>query len=190
MPDYKNGKIYCLRSHQTEDIYIGSTTQQLSQRMTDHKKHYKGFLNKKYHYVSSYEIIKYTDAYIELICDCPCNSRNELHREEGKHIRNNNCVNKRIAGRTIKEYLIDNKEKINNYHIQYRTENKEKMKLRDKDYYEKNKEKILLQKKEYHQKNKDKLNKKYNCECGGKYTHQSKARHFKTKKHIKYLESL
>lgn len=235
MPDYKKGKIYSIRSHQTDEIYIGSTTQQLSKRMATHRAKYKRYLNKKSNYYSSFKLMKYEDAYIELICACPCNNRNELEREEGKHIRDKDCINKYIAGRSKKQYGIDNKEKIklrrkqyyidnrekvslqtkqyridnkeqlklkrkkyyennkekiNNYHIQYRTENKEKMKLRDKDYYEKNKEKILLQKKEYQQKNKDKLNKKYNCECGGKYTHQTKARHFKTKKHIKYLENL
>lgn len=29
MPDYNKGKIYSLRSHQTNDIYIGSTCQKL-----------------------------------------------------------------------------------------------------------------------------------------------------------------
>jgi hypothetical protein len=36
----------------------------------------------------------------------------ELDKREGEHIRNNNCINKYIAGRTMKEYYEDNKEKI------------------------------------------------------------------------------
>jgi len=225
--DYKQGKIYCLRSHQTEDIYIGSTVQPLHKRLHGHKKKYKGFLNKKNNYMSSYEIVKYTDVYIELICDCPCNSRNELCKEEGKHIRNNNCVNKRIEGRTLKEWYQDNKEKIKLYQKEHYQDNKEKINERHKqyynnnkqyykNYYEDNKENILLQQKQYYNDNKEKINERhkqyynnnkqyyknyyennkqkltkiYKCECGGTYQYKTKERHCKTKKHIKYLESL
>jgi hypothetical protein len=34
---------------------------------------------------------------------------------------------------------------------------------------------------------KEKQKKKYDCECGGKYTHEHKSKHFKTKKHLLYL---
>jgi hypothetical protein len=33
MPDYKNGKIYKLWSHEGDDIYIGSTVQPLYKRL-------------------------------------------------------------------------------------------------------------------------------------------------------------
>lgn len=39
MPDYSKGKIYKLCSNQTDNVYIGSTTQELSFRLSDHKKH-------------------------------------------------------------------------------------------------------------------------------------------------------
>jgi predicted GIY-YIG superfamily endonuclease len=45
--DYKNGKIYAIRSHQTDEIYIGSTTQSLSKRFSNHKSKYKLYLEKK-----------------------------------------------------------------------------------------------------------------------------------------------
>ena len=35
-----------------------------------------------------------------------------------------------------------------------------------------------------------KQNKKYNCECGGKYTHSNKTQHFRTPKHQEYLKNL
>jgi hypothetical protein len=47
--------------------------------------------------------MKFEDAYIELIEDFPCNSKKELHRQEGVYIRNNDCVNKCIAGRPKEE---------------------------------------------------------------------------------------
>ena len=36
--NFQNGKIYCIRSHQTDKVYIGSTTQTLAQRFGKHKK--------------------------------------------------------------------------------------------------------------------------------------------------------
>ena len=47
---------------------------------------------------------------IELIQDFPCQSRNELLKQEGEHIRNNDCVNKIVSGRTNQEWREDNYE--------------------------------------------------------------------------------
>ena len=38
--------------------------------------------------------------------------------------------------------------------------------------------------KQYREENKETINKKYNCSCGGKYTHSNKARHLKNLKHL------
>jgi hypothetical protein len=110
MPDYQKGKIYALRSYQTEHIYIGSTIQPLSVRKGEHKKNYKKYLNNIYGYTTSYELVKYDDYYIELLEICPCHTKEELLRKEGEFIRAMTCVNKQIAGRTKKEYNDDNKE--------------------------------------------------------------------------------
>jgi hypothetical protein len=178
MINYQNGRIYAIRSHQTELIYIGSTTQSLSQRIAKHKINYKNN-----GVTSSREILKYPDYYIELIELFPCNSREELEKQEGIHIRKNIniCVNCRIAGRTMKEYYIDNTEqfkeqvkqyrlnnleKIKEYNKQYRLNNLEKIKEKDKQSYQKRKEKhkqyrldnaerIKEQQKQYHQKRKE-----------------------------------
>ena len=34
---YQNGKIYCIRNHIADDVYIGSTTQLLCKRMVTHR---------------------------------------------------------------------------------------------------------------------------------------------------------
>ena len=133
--DYKNGKIYVIRSHQTDQVYIGSTTQSLAKRFSCHKSNYK--INKLD--ISSFEILKYDDAYIELIEEYPCDNKMMLNRREGEIIRQNNCVNKFIAGRTRQEYEEENKDKIRE---------------QKKGYYQANKDK----KKEYYQANKDKNN--------------------------------
>ena len=38
----------------------------------------------------------------------------------------------------------------------------------------------------YRQKNIEKLSTKYNCECGGKYTYETKRKHIKSTKHIEW----
>ena len=104
MPNYQNGKIYVIRSFQTEDIYIGSTTEKISVRLSKHKVKYKLWLEGKAHYYTSFEILKYDDVYIELLEKYPCDDKMELNKKEGEYIRSMSCVNKQIAGRTQKEY--------------------------------------------------------------------------------------
>jgi len=147
--DYKNGKIYTIRSHQTDQIYIGSTTQPLSKRLYEHRKKYKKYITGEHYYISSFDILQYEDAYIELLEEYPCENKMMLEKREGELMRDNNCVNKYIAGRTRKEYYQDNKDKI-------------------KEYTEENKDKINEYKKKYREENKDKIkehNKKYKDKC-------------------------
>jgi len=153
MPDYQNGKIYCIKSKLTDDVYIGSTTQLLHIRLSCHLSKYKRWLNYEDSYKSSYEIIKYGDAYIELLENYSCNSKKELELQEGKYQREIHCVNIRIEGQTKKEYYENNKEyflklqkekrkkltheekeKIRLYHINYRLENIESIKKKKKEY--------------------------------------------------------
>jgi len=142
------GAIYAIRSHQTKDIYIGSTIQPLCKRFSDHKTKYKYYINGKTVCCSSYEIIQYGDAYIELIELVEFNEKTELYAREGFHIRTMDCVNKKIAGRTRKELMIDNKE-INK---QKRINNREKR----KQYLINNKEHIKEQRQKYCLNNKEK----------------------------------
>jgi len=165
MPDYKKGKIYCLRSHQTDKIYIGSTVEKLSLRKAKHKNKLKDFSNGKYHYVTSFELIKFDDCYIELIENYPCKDKAELERREGQFQRSMDCVNKKIAGRTQKEYTVESSEKLSETRKKYREKNKEQIKL--------------------------KKGKQYICECGGSWTYgHGKPRHEKTQKHQTYLTGL
>jgi hypothetical protein len=41
----------------------------------------------------------------------------------------------------------------------------------------------------YYEKNKEKLNKKFKCQCGGKYIFQNISSHNKSKKHINFMNS-
>jgi hypothetical protein len=105
---YRNAKIYRIVSNQTQQQYIGSTIQPLKYRLADHARDYIRYqrtIHKrngaaKLQYISSFEIMKYADAAIQLIEEYPCASKSALETREGYHIRNNtNCVNKVIPGR-------------------------------------------------------------------------------------------
>ena len=194
MVNYQHGKIYAIRSHQTDKVYIGSTTQNLAMRMGGHRKDYKLYLNGKCRFVTSFKILEYGDAYIELIEACPCNSKAELERREGQLIREtDNTVNKLIAGRTPKQYRQDNREKILEQKKQYYQDNLEKILEQLKQYRQDNREKILEQKKQYYQNNQKKIAEykkhKCKCKCEGKYMRANKARHFRSKKHQKYIQT-
>ena len=116
MVNYGNGKVYKIWSPSTEQIYIGSTTQRLSKRLSSHLNQYKRCKDGIGNYVSSFEILKYDDYKIELIKECPCENKEQLHKLEGEYIREHKdaCVNRLVAGRTKKQYKQDNKEQLSN----------------------------------------------------------------------------
>ena len=123
----QTGYTYALRSYQTEDIYIGSTLGTLRQRLYKHKQDLKQYNDGKYGYVTSYEIVKYDDAFIEMIEKYENVNKIELRKYEGITIRNTKCVNKRIEGRTRKEFYIYNCEKIKEQGKEYRKNHKEEI---------------------------------------------------------------
>ena len=157
--DYQNGQIYSIRSYQSNDVYYGSTVQPLTKRLSAHKNNFKRWKNEKYSYVTSFDIIKYNDCYIELVEKYPCKSKTELQQREGQIIRqNNDAINKKIEGRTQKEYNEDNKDRIKIQTKEYYNKNKVKILLRhkehDKEYRNKNKDLISYKKKIMYKKNK------------------------------------
>jgi hypothetical protein len=160
MPDYQNAKIYKIFSYENDDVYYGSTCDTLCRRMTGHRNSYKlykeGKSNNNY---TSFKILELTSAKIELVENYPCNSKEELLQREGFYIRNNDCVNKYIPLRTVKQYYDEKKETILEQKKEYYKANKEQK----KEYYEVNKEQRKEQRKEYREANKDKI-KEY-CEA-------------------------
>lgn len=159
MPDYQNGKVYAIRSFLTDIVYVGSTTVPLSRRMVQHRCDYNNTSGSRYK--TSAEILKLGDAYIELLENYPCNSREELSKKEGEYIRKLDCVNKRIAGRTPSEYQTAyyqaNKERIDAQTALYRQANKEKIKARSRAYQQANREKLTAYQAVWYQAKKNKL---------------------------------
>ena len=139
---YNKSMIYSIRSPATDKYYIGSTTQILCKRFSDHNVKYKLYLNAKHHFVTSFKILELGDAYIELLEEYECDNKTQLEKREGELIREHkdNCVNKRIEGRTKKQYTADTKDERKIYKKQYYDDNKIELINKSKQYYIDNKE--------------------------------------------------
>lgn len=161
---YNNGKIYKIITNCDANlVYYGSTCSALSQRLAEHRRNYSHYMNDKYHYVTSFELIKQVHYDIILVETVVSSTKEELHARERYYIENNECVNKYIPGRTKKEH------------------------------YEANKDDIAMYKKDYHEANKDAIHKHKNqqnkCECGCIYTFSHRSRHMKSIKHTTYIKN-
>ena len=161
MVNYNNGKIYKIENNVDDMLYIGSTTKTyLSQRMVGHRESYKRWKNGNYHNFSVFEMFEkhgIENCFIVLLELVNCSSKDELLARKAFYIKSMVCVNKNIPLRTDKQYYVDNKEKINDYHKKNYNDNKDKYKI------------------------------KLNCECGSTYDYSHKSRHEKTIKHLTYL---
>jgi hypothetical protein len=183
MNRYNNGKIYAIRSNQTDKVYIGSTCDTLPKRLYVHRNNKKRYEKGKYHYVTSYEMLEFDDAYIDLVEEFSCANKMQLERREGEIMRaTENTVNRNIAGRTKAEYYRDNIVKMKEY--TQRPEVKQKMKEYQQRPEVKQKMKEYQQRPEVKQKKKE----RHECLCGSRYTTANKAHHLKTKKHKEYVE--
>jgi hypothetical protein len=114
-------------------------------------------LRGKHNYVTSFEIVKYPDCKIQLLELCNFETKEELRKLEGEYIKNNECINKYVAGRTIKEWRNENKNIISEYYKKYQDENNLKKKyncLCGGKYTKKNKIKHMRTKKHHIYKNK------------------------------------
>ena len=193
MSDYSQGKIYMLTSEQTPEIYIGSTKETLEERLTKHKSDYKRWLEGKYHYVSSYEILQYEDCEIKLIQNYPCNTEQELRKKEGEYQIMMDCVNKHIAGRTCKEY---HKEYYSRPEVKEHRKEYEKKRPCRKEYRKEYNQRpgIKEHQKKYREKNKEEIKKKASqkikCICGSEIRKDNMRRHEQSKNHIQYIEEM
>jgi len=122
--------------------------------------------------------------------------KKKIYREQNKEVLAEKKKiyreqNKEKIADNKKKYYEDNKQEILKYHKEYYQEKKEAIAENGKIYREQNKEVIAKRKKIYGEKNKqaiaEKMKEKFNCECGGKYTNAHKAKHYKTNKHIEFM---
>ena len=184
MPNYANGKIYCIRNRADGDkiVYVGSTTRPLSERMANHRTSVKVARMQHLKLYTLMETTGVDNFHIELLTDFACQRREQLLQEEGRHIRIHDCIgpgcNVIMAGRTKKEshahyyecnkeyvkektrqYANVNVEKVVEYQKEYRSTNKAEIRDKQKEYRNSDagKAKIAENAKKYYEENKEKI---------------------------------
>ena len=177
--NYQNGKIYCVRNHVDDDMYVGSSCQPLSKRMAWHRDARKKEAKKHYKIYQKMNTLGVENFYIELIENYPCEHVEQLTRREGELIRElKPSLNKRVEGRTEKEWREDNKEKL---------------KRDKKERAQNNSEKVLEYSKRYRVENNDEIKRKAKnidiCECGKSFQHTSRARHQRSQHHQNFINN-
>ena len=70
-------------------MYIGSTFEPLSKVLIRHKEEYKWYLRGRFTDAHPFELVKYEDAYIELLEDYPCENEKQLRKRKEELIREN-----------------------------------------------------------------------------------------------------
>ena len=198
------GKIYSIRNYIDTDIYVGSTYQALSKRMTDHRRSINNTRDKHMLLYCKMREFGVENFYIELLEEYECENKEQLRAKEGEYIRTMGSLNRRIEGRTIKEWRDDNKDHLKEQKQKYYQANKESLLSKSKEYVSQNKQKTVeyqTQYRELHkegaqeykrnwfQEHKDTLLQKCLCECGKYYTACHKRRHERTKQHIEFVSS-
>jgi hypothetical protein len=130
----------------------------LNDRLSYHRSDYKRYINGEDKYTSSYEIIQYEDARIELIYEGTFDDIKSLRQLEGEIIKkSSNIVNKNIPGRDTKTYREDKNDKIKERRDKYYNDNKERLIERRLNHYYDNIERYKEYQAEYRRNNRDKI---------------------------------
>jgi hypothetical protein len=194
MPDYKNGKIYRIVCNVTGLTYVGSTTRTLAQRLCNHRTDYKRYQAKSDRKkCSSIDVLAGGDYNIVLLEKVVCECKDQLRQRERYYIETIECVNKNIPGRTIVEYREANKEAMVEYKREYHRANKEARSEYHREYHQANRDAQNEHSRKYNEEHREELAQKratkVNCGCGAVHSHGDSARHLKTNKHKKWVES-
>jgi hypothetical protein len=214
--DYSKTVIYKIVCNDltVTDLYVGSTVHFIK-RKCQHKCDCKTSDLKIYKTIRDNK--NWENWSMIQIEEFPCANGNEARaRERYWYEQLNANLNTVYPQRNLSEYYVANRNKILDHQKEYRDINKDKIKDSAKKYYDEikdtkrqeylnntkdqrkqyldvNKDKIIIKKKEWYEKNRDKIledkRSKYTCECGTICRHDVKAKHFRTKKHINYLNS-
>jgi len=157
------GYIYKLESSfEDPGIYVGST-KDMRTRKNQHKYDCNNPNDSKYN-LKVYQYIRdyggWSNWFMLTLEEFEYETKEQLRDREQYWI-------KELKPNLNGQDAVQDKERLKDYH-----------KKHNKKYKKENREKILK-----------KNNEKFDCECGGKYTHGHKARHLKSPKHQSYLSS-
>ena len=148
---YQNGKIYKITDNAYTECYIGSTTQPLCNRMADHRKKYNQYKRGDFHFITLFRLFdKYglDNCKIELVEDVSCDRKEHLRKVEGEHISRTDCINRRVEGRSKKQYYLEHIDDVKKYLKNYYDERRDAFIDKQANYYDVNRDKINERKRE------------------------------------------
>ena len=164
-PNFQDGKVYCLRVRTEGDriVYVGSTVRPLSERMANHRRDMVRHPEWKVYKLLA--DVGVDNVYIELCCNFPCNNREALNAEEGRHMRIHRTAieggNMKVAGRTHQEYRAiwhnANREHVSAKNKEWREVNHERVALKNKEWTANNREYVAAKGKKWATENKDRM---------------------------------
>ena len=116
-----------------DEVYVGSTTQTLAQRMGKHRQNATLRNTKLYQHMND---VGMNNFYSELICPYPWDNIEELHSKGGECIRRMGTLNQVVSGRTPRK-----KDKIREHKQQYREQKTDRIREHKQQYREETKTK-------------------------------------------------
>ena len=140
------GKIYFIKNYINNLLYIGSTMRELGERFKEHKRDINKYPTFKLY--RAMQEFHPDNFYILLIEEMEVDVVKDLRKREGEYIKTiKPTLNKNIAGRSMKQYQIDNKDKLRvyrkNYYRKYRKDNYNTLKQYRQEYYKNKKRKFI-----------------------------------------------
>jgi hypothetical protein len=166
-------KITPVGEYDDGDVYVGSTSQPLNERLSGHRCEYRQGKN----IASGILFNKYgmENCKIELLEQC---DETDRYEKETYWFNNIKCVNfvKPPTGLTLKEYrhsrYCEKRDELTEYYKEYYTNNRNRILEYHKEYQRENAEKI----REYQKK-------RVVCECGKNILWYMRNRHYQSKSH-------
>lgn len=180
---YKNSIIYKLSCNITGEDYYGSTVN-YKQRIGTHKTNTQ--IQNAKRKCTARTIIDRGDYTFSIVEECNFETKTELLIRERYYIDTFPCINIAMPYKTTEE-----KKEVR---MKYAEENKEVINENKANYYKDNREKLIIKSHERYHNNKVEINKKkqekITCECGVIFTRSHRARHVKSKTHLKILDNM
>ena len=122
----RDGFVYQITCNITGKKYIGSTIQDINERIWAHKKNLRRWNDGIEGYCSSYEIIEMGDFKVDILETVKCvnGDKTDLLFRERFHIENNDCINEKKNPISTDEEKIEQRRK-------YREENNTEINIRN-----------------------------------------------------------
>lgn len=168
------GTIYCITNGIDEEVYVGSTVKDLSERLRKHAVKAKSHAHRKVY--KHFNSIGWNNLHITSIEEVDFSDLKTLRIREQYWVERISTLNSQDAWCEIK----DQKKYLNEYY----QKNKKLLLEKNKIYRDKNKGTINARRKRHRDR---RMKIRYNCECGSDVAAHNKSRHERSKKHLNYI---